>query len=108
MITTYLRGAALAAALLLTAIPAALADPQTDRAAREQHACAVILGLNTSNASYDTCVQSLDRSLSAAPQAKEAAACAYVGVGSADRGYGACAAALRATLWNENLRDPGD
>jgi hypothetical protein len=108
MITTYLRGAVLSAALLLTAIPAALADPQTDRAAREQHACAVILGLNPSNASYDTCVQSLDRSLSAAPQAKEAAACAYVGLGSADRGYGPCAAALRATLWNENLRDPGD
>ena len=108
MITTYLRSAALSAVLLLTVIPAALADPQTDRAAREQHACAVILGLNPSNASYDTCVQSLDRSLSAAPQAKEAAACAYVGLGSADRGYGPCAAELRATLWNEDLREPGD
>jgi hypothetical protein len=108
MVTTrqigVLRAAFLSAALLLTAIPAVLADPQADRIAKEQHACAVILGLDPSVAGHDACVGSLDRSLSDAQQGNEARACAYVGLGGTDH----CAAELRATLWDENLRDPGD
>jgi hypothetical protein len=102
MITNYqarkmLRGAAFSAVLLLMAVPAALADPQTDRLAQEQHACGTILGLNSSVAGYDDCIRSLDRSLSAAPGGKEAAACAYLGLVSTEP----CAAELRATRWNE-------
>ena len=99
-----LQRAALAAALLVMTIPAALADPQADRLAQEQHACAAILGLNPSVGGYDGCVGSLQRSQSAAPQDNEVAACAYVGLGSTNGGFDQCAANLRATLWNqENL-----
>ena len=106
MITNYharkmLCGAAFSAVLLLMAVPAALADPQADRVAQEQHACGAILGLNSSVAGYDDCIRSLDRSLSKARGGKEAAACAYVGLPSTNRGFEPCAAELRATLWNE-------
>ena len=106
MITNYqarqmLCGAALSAALLLMAVPAALADPQADRVAQEQHACGVILGLNPSVAGYDACVRSLNRSLPNAREGKEVAACTYVGLDSTNRGFGQCADDLRATLWNE-------
>ena len=96
-----LCGAAFSAALLLMAALAALADPQTDRLAQEQHACGAILGLNPSVAGYDNCIRSLDRSLSEARGGKEAAACAYLGLVSTNRGFQPCAAELRATLWNE-------
>jgi hypothetical protein len=62
----------------------------------------VILGLDQSEAEYDACIRSLDRSLSsiATPQQGDeavAAACSYVGLSStAD-----CESNLRATLWNE-------
>jgi hypothetical protein len=102
MITNYrapkmLRGAAFSAFLLLMTVPAASADPQTDRLAQEQHACGTILGLNSSVAGYDDCIRSLNRSLSAARGGKEAAACAYLGLASTEP----CAAELRATRWNE-------
>ena len=106
MITNYqarkvLRGALLSAALLLMAVPAASADPQTGRVAQEQHACGVIFGLDSSVAGYDACVRSLDRSLSGAREGKEAAPCAYVGLDSTNRGFKPCVDELRATLWNE-------
>jgi hypothetical protein len=72
-------------------VPAAMA--QGDRA-QAQHACAVIMGLDQSGASYDACVRSLDPDPQ--PQGNEAAACRYVGFSTA-----ACARDLRATLWNE-------
>jgi hypothetical protein len=62
--------------------------------AQAQHACAVIMGLNQSEASYDACIRSLDPDPQ--PQGNEAAACRYVGF-STD----ACVRNLRATLWNE-------
>jgi hypothetical protein len=34
------------------------------RTAQEQHACAVVLGLDPSGAGYDTCMRTLDRNLS--------------------------------------------
>jgi hypothetical protein len=92
-----LRSAAFSAGLLLMIDPAAMAGTSADRA-QEQHACAVILRLDQSEAGYDACIRSLERSLSAAQQqGDESAACAYIGLGST----APCATDLRATLWNE-------
>ena len=102
------RRAAPSVVLLLIAIPVALADPQADWLRQEQHACAVILGLNPSVASYDACIRTLDHSLFAAQKGNEAAACAYAGLGSTDRDLDLCAAKLRASLREWSLRDPGD
>jgi uncharacterized protein with beta-barrel porin domain len=99
-----LRGLALSAGLLLMAIPAALAGTQAERVAREQHACAEILGLNPSQAGYDACITTLDRARSDPQQGNEAAVCAYVGLGPTASALDQCADELRATLWNqENL-----
>jgi hypothetical protein len=101
-IQIILRCVAFSTGLLLMAAPAAMADSAAD-GAREQHACAVIIGLNQSEALYDACIKSLDRSLATArPQGTEAEACAYVGLGSSTE----CASDLRAMLWNEkNIGD---
>jgi hypothetical protein len=65
------RRLALSAAMLLSVAPAALANsPSASRMAREHHACAVVMGLNPSEAPYDACVRSLDSSLSPADQAE--------------------------------------
>jgi hypothetical protein len=66
---------------------------QADRA-QAQHACAVIMGLDPSEAPYNACVRSLDPDPQ--PQGNEAAACRYVGFSTV-----ACARDLRAMLWNE-------
>ena len=106
-----LRGVALSAALLLMAIPAALAAPQPDRAGRERHACTVVLRLEPSAAGYDACIRSLDRSLmrarSVAFTANEAAAWADVGFGPTDQSLDQCAANLRAALLDEETRGLG-
>jgi hypothetical protein len=41
----------------------------SSRTAREQHACAIVMGLNPPGALYNTCINSLDRSLSQLDQA---------------------------------------
>lgn len=65
-----LSGIAVSTAMLLSIAPASLADPpRASRMAQERHACAVVLGLDTSEAPYDACVRSLDSSLSHAHQA---------------------------------------
>ena len=87
-----LQRAAFSTGLLLMTVPAAMA--QADRA-QAQHACAVIMGLNQSEASYDACIRSLDPDPQ--PQGNEAVACAYASF-STD----ACARDLRATLWNQD------
>jgi hypothetical protein len=56
--------AAAAIALLAAGNNLASAAENPVRTAREQHACAVVLGLDPSGARYDTCMRVLDRNLS--------------------------------------------
>jgi hypothetical protein len=56
---------AVSAAMLLSVAPAALANsPSASRMAQEHNACAVVLGLDPSEAPYDACVRSLDSNFS--------------------------------------------
>ena len=55
---------AAAAALLVSAHTFARVAESSSRMAQEYHACAVVLGLDPSGDRYDTCVRSLERSLS--------------------------------------------
>jgi hypothetical protein len=56
--------------LLASASTLANAAENSTRLAREQHACAVILGLDPSGRRYDVCIRSLDKSLSELDQAR--------------------------------------
>ena len=120
-----LRGAALSAAMLLIAAPAAFARPpgylyrdfehtapvvarapvppqqlnaanaeSSLRMAQEHHACAVVLGLDPSEGLYDTCVRSLDRSLSESDQAHAVEsyrlACAEKGLNPSTSAFATC------------------
>ena len=58
--------------LLGSASTLANAAENSARLAREQHACAVVLGLDPSGRRYDVCVRSLDKSLSELDQARPA------------------------------------
>jgi hypothetical protein len=55
---------AAAIALLAFAHTSADAAENSSRMAQEHHACAVVLGLDPSARRYDSCIRSLDRSLS--------------------------------------------
>jgi hypothetical protein len=61
--------AAAAAALLAAAKFASAAETST-RIAREHHACTVIMGLHQPGDLYDTCIRSLEKTLSGLDQAK--------------------------------------
>jgi len=61
---------AAAIALLVSANTFANAAETSPRTTLEQHACAVILGLDPSRRQYDTCIRSLDRSLAERDQAR--------------------------------------
>jgi hypothetical protein len=56
--------AAAAVVLLASATTLANAAENPARLAREQHTCAVVLGLDPSSHRYNACLRSLDRSLS--------------------------------------------
>jgi hypothetical protein len=99
-----LQGVVISAALLLVTAPAALADPQGYRAVLEHRACAVDLGLDPSEAEYDACVRSLDRTLSdteTAQTANKRQPCAEIGLSPGSRAFAQCSADLRATLSNK-------
>jgi len=59
-----------AIALLTAANTFANAAESPTRIAREHHACAVIMGLHQPGDLYDTCIRSLDKTLSELDQAK--------------------------------------
>jgi hypothetical protein len=61
---------AAAIALLASANTFANAAENLSRTALEQHACAVVLGLDPSGRQYDTCIRSLDRSLAERDQVR--------------------------------------
>ena len=56
--------------LLASASILANAAENSARLAREQHACAVVLGFDPSGRRYDVCIRSLDKSLSELDQAR--------------------------------------
>lgn len=62
--------AAAAVVLLASASTLANAAENPARLPREQHACAVVLGLDPSGRRYSVCVSSLDKSLSELDQAR--------------------------------------
>jgi len=59
-----------AVALLAAANTLASAAENPTRTAREHHACAVIMGLHQPGDLYDTCIRSLEKTLSGLDQAK--------------------------------------
>ena len=59
-----------AVALFAAANTFASAAENSTRIAREHHACAVIMGLHQPGDLYDTCIRSLDKTLSELDQAK--------------------------------------
>jgi hypothetical protein len=85
---------AAAVALLASAHAFASAAENPSRMAQEHHACAVVLGLDPSGDSYDTCVRSLDRSLSYRDQARlvesNRSACAEKGLEPGTPAFAVC------------------
>ena len=57
-------GGAAAIALLASVHTVANAAENSSRTAREHHASAIVMGRDPSGRSYDTCIRSLDKSLS--------------------------------------------
>jgi hypothetical protein len=68
--------------------------PADSRMAREQHACAVVMGLQQPGALYDTCIRSLDDTLFELDRARRIAAernaCAQLGLRPGTPSFAAC------------------
>jgi hypothetical protein len=64
------------------------------RIAREQHACVVVMGLEKGGDLYDTCITSLDKTLSGLDQARQASAernaCAQAGLKPGTPSFAGC------------------
>ena len=84
------------AVIALFASPFTLANAaeSSQRMAQEQHACTVVMGLHRPGDLYDTCIRSLDKSLSELNQAKlastEERTCALEGLKTGTSGYAVC------------------
>jgi hypothetical protein len=85
---------AAAIALLASANTFADAAESSSRMVQEQHACAIALGLDPSGRSYDTCIRSLDRSLSEWDQARlivsDRSACSQKGLPPGTPAFAVC------------------
>jgi hypothetical protein len=72
----------------------AQAPTELSRMSREQHACAVVMGLREPGDLYLACIRSLDRTLSGLKQAREASAlrntCARAGLRPGTQSFAAC------------------
>jgi len=81
-----------AAAIALLAF--ANAAENSSRTAQEQHACAVVLGLDPSGRSYETCIRSLARSRSEWDRARlvvsDRSACSQKGLQPGTSGFALC------------------
>ena len=88
-----LIGAA-AIALLGAASSFAGAAETTRRMAQEQHACTVVMGLHQPGDLYDTCIRSLNKTLSGLDQARQASknrtACVQEGMLPGTRAFALC------------------
>jgi hypothetical protein len=86
-------GAAAVALFAFTHTSADAAENST-RMAQVQHACTVVMGLEPSGRGYDTCVMSLDRSLSLWDQARmvksDRTACARKGLQPGTPAFAVC------------------
>jgi hypothetical protein len=85
---------AAAVALLASAHTFARAAENSTRMAREHHACAVVMGLHQLGDLYDTCIRSLNKSLSELEQTRSAqsdqSACAQSGRLPGTRAFAVC------------------
>jgi hypothetical protein len=85
---------AAAIALLAAGNTFANAEENPARLAQEQHACAVVLGLDPSERRYDACIRSLERSLSEWNYARlvstDRSACARDGLQPGTRAFAVC------------------
>ena len=74
----------------------AFAQPPANslRMAQEQHACAVVMGLHNPGDLYDTCISSLEKTLSGLDQAKlvstDRTACAQQGIKPGSPAFAVC------------------
>ena len=89
-----LSGAAAFIALLASFGTVANAAETSSRMAQEQHACAVVMGLHKPGDLYDTCIRSLNKSLSRLDQARLAesdrSGCAERGLTPGTRAFAVC------------------
>lgn len=80
--------------LLASAQTFARAAESSSQTAQEHHACAVVLGLDPSGDSYETCIRSLERSLSEWDQARlvqtDQSACAKRGLDPGTPAFAVC------------------
>ena len=87
-------GGAAAVALLAFADTSAAAAENSPRMAQVQHACTVVMGLEPSGRGYDTCIMSLNRSLSLWHQARlvkrDRTACAQKGFHPGTPAFAVC------------------
>ena len=85
---------AAAVALLASAHTFARAAENSSRMAQEHHACAVVMGLHQPGDLYDTCIRSLNKSLSELDQARLAgsdqSACARMGLEPGSSAFAIC------------------
>jgi hypothetical protein len=83
-----------AVALFAAASTFAGAAENSTRTGREHHACAVIMGLHQPGDLYDTCIRSLDKTLSELDQAElvstHRAGCAQEGLKPGTRAFAVC------------------
>jgi len=85
-----------AAVIMVLSSPLTFAETtgNSQRMAQEQHACAVVMGLHRPGDLYDTCIRSLDHSLSQVDQARLASthqrACAHEGFKTGTPAYAIC------------------
>ena len=84
---------AVIAGLALASVSVGAAE-DSSRMAREQHACAVVMGLHQPGDLYDTCIRSLSKSLSGLDQARLAKSqrseCAENGLAPGTRAFNVC------------------
>ena len=84
---------AVIAGLALASVSVGAAE-DSSRMAREQHACAVVMGLHQPGDLYDTCIRSLSKSLSGLDQARLAKSqrseCAENGLTPGTRAFDVC------------------
>jgi hypothetical protein len=79
--------------------------------AREQHACAVVMGLHEPGDLYDTCIRSLNKSLSRLDQARSAKSdrsdCAERGFIPGTRAFAVCVVTAEQTAGTVGSYDAG-
>jgi hypothetical protein len=104
-----LVGIAALAALVASSGGVANATENSPQMAREQHACAVVMGLHEPGDLYDTCIRSLNKSLSQFDQARlvpiDRSGCAERGFTPGARAFAVCVVTAEQTAGNVGSYD---